>query len=104
MSDAIRLAETTPARNWPAGRRPEWVDERTRVYTGVTVDAAAHEWRELVSHFDGEVTTVYLTANGFDLGHKGPAIHRAEGERACHRRAVREWFRDQYHVEVEFDG
>lgn len=101
MSDGtVALIEATPAKNWPAGRRPEWVDERTRLYTGVSIRAAGRKWHEILTAYDGTFTTAYLTQNGFDLEHHGPAINVVKG--ACHRKAVREFFRDQYQLEVRF--
>ena len=105
MSDetkVVTLTELTPAKNWPSGRRPDWLDERTRLYEGVTINAAAREWHEILVHHDGERTTAYLTANGFDIEYHGPAIHIIKGESACYRKCVREWFRDIYHMEVRF--
>lgn len=99
----VTLTELTPQRNWPTGRKPDYIDERTRLYEGVTIKAAAREWREILVHFDGEITTAYLTANGFDVEYHGPAINAVEGESACYRKCVREWFRDTYHMEVTFE-
>jgi hypothetical protein len=90
----LKLTETTPSKNWPAGKRPEWVDERTRLYTGCTITAAAQEWSQIVVHFDGEATTAYLTHAGFDLDLKGPAIHKLKGETGQYRKVVSEFFRD----------
>lgn len=90
----VRLHETTPRKNWVHRRMPDWVDERTRLYTGVNITAAAQEWNEIVVHFDGEATTAYITHNGFDLALKGPAIHKLKGETGQYRKVVTEFFRD----------
>ena len=90
----VRLHETTPRKNWAHRRMPEWVDERTRLYTGCTITAAAQEWSEIVVHFDGEATTAYITHAGFDLALKGPAIHQLKGETGQYRKVVTEFFRD----------
>lgn len=99
----LTLHETTPRANWPAGRMPEWVDEGTRLYTGFELLVAAHRWREIVVAYDGSDTTAYVTANGFDMGHHGPAIHAVRGKGACYRRVVREWFRAFCSTEVTFE-
>ena len=92
MAKLIRLHETTPRKNWTHRRMPEWVDERTRLYTGCTITAAAQEWSEIIVHFDGEATTAYITHAGFDLDLKGPAIHKLKGETGQYRKVVTEWF------------
>ena len=90
----LRVRENTTAENWPTGRKPEWLDERTRLYTGFRVTACGRDWAEILTAYDGEVTTAYLTQYGFRLDAHGPAIHRIRGKVACHRRVIREWFRD----------
>jgi hypothetical protein len=97
----LKLTETTPSKNWPAGKRPEWVDERTRLYSGFEIAAAGREWHAILTHFDGARTTAYLTQNGFDLGQHGPAVEAVKGSRACHRKCVRKVF-ECYDVEVTF--
>jgi hypothetical protein len=99
----ITLHEITPGKNWPAGKRPDWVDERTRLYTGFIVTVAAREWESIVTAFDGVRTTAYLTAYGFDLEHHGPAVESMAGASACHRKCVKKWFEDSYAVNVSFD-
>lgn len=101
-NDRITLYETLPSKNWPSGRRPEWLDERTRLYTGVTINAAAQQWTEIVTHYDGEATTAYLTRNGFDVRSRGPALEAIGGDKACHRKVIRKWFADTYQKEVDF--
>lgn len=105
MDDAntVTLHEGTPRKNWHGVRMPDWVDEGSRLYTGVTVNAAGREWHEIVVAYDGEATTAYLTANGYDLALHGPAIHTVRGKGACYRRVLREWFRETYHMEVRFE-
>lgn len=98
----VKLHETTPRKNWLHRRMPDWVDERTRLYTGCTITAAAQEWEQIVVHFDGEATTAYITHNGFDLDLKGPAIHKLNGEVGQYRKVVSEWFRDYCKSEVVF--
>lgn len=98
----IAVTETAPRDNWPAGRMPDWVDDETRLYTGFTLCVTAREWPAIIAHFDGKRTTAYLTMGGFDLDRRGPAVHRIEGDRAAFRRAVGEFFRDSYQMEVSF--
>ena len=100
--ELLQVRENTTAKNWPAGRKPEWLDERTRLYTGFRVTSCGREWVEIVTAYDGEATTAYLTAHGFRLDAHGPAIHRIKGKAACHRKVIREWFRDFCKSEVVF--
>lgn len=99
---ALQITETTPARNWPAGRRPEWVDESIRLFTGFRITSCGRDWTEIVTVYGDGATTAYLTAYGFRLDARGPAIHRIKGNVACHRRVIREWFRDYCGKEVTF--
>lgn len=98
----VTLHEWKPRDNWPSGSMPDWVDEGTRLYTGVEIKAAGRTWKEIIVVFDGESTTAYLTKFGFDLVSHGPAIHRAKGKGACYRKVVREWFRAFMGTEVTF--
>lgn len=98
----VLLHEYTAAKNWPAGRRPEWADMGARLYTGLSITAAGREWTELVTVHEGDKTTVYLTQNGFDTEHHGPAVHVVRGTTACHRKAVGEFVRDQLGMGVDF--
>lgn len=100
--DIVTLHELTASKNWTAGRRPEWADTGARLYTGVSINTAGRKWTELVTVHDGTKTTLYLTQNGFDTQAHGPALHVIKGGTACHRKVVREFFRDQYKREVEF--
>jgi len=103
MSGTITLHEALPHANWPSGRMPEWVDEGSRLYTGVTINAAARDWHEILVVFDGKTTMAYLTANGFDMRAHGPAITAINGGHACYRKVLREWFRDFYKMGVTFE-
>lgn len=98
----VTLHEATPVQNWRHVRKPEWVDECSRVYDGMALKVAGHVWRQVLVVFDGERTTAYLTANGFDWRAHGPAIHQIRSKTACYRRVVREWFKDFCHVDVAF--
>lgn len=100
----VTLRELTPARNWGGHKLPDWVDERTRLYTGVTVRCAGQEWAEILAHFDGGATTAYITRCGFDVERHGPAIGRAGGGAAKYRDVVRTWLRETYGMEVTFDA
>lgn len=104
MSEKVwTIRETTPADNWPVGRRPQWVEENSRLYAGFKLRVAGRDWREILTLYDGAgCTTAYVTASGFDPMRPGPALHRIKARTACHRRVIREWFRDFCGVEVEF--
>ena len=78
----VTLHEATPVQNWRHVRKPEWVDECSRVYDGMALKVAGHVWRQVLVVFDGERTTAYLTANGFDWRAQG---HIAYVQRACHQ-------------------
>ena len=100
--EKLELHELTPSKNWPVGRMPEWVDERTRLYSGFKVSVATKDWTQVLAVFDGESTTAYLTANGFDLEGHGPAIESISGKTEQYRKTVRKWFAESYGVEVSF--
>lgn len=68
----------------------------------MSIRAAGQEWTEIVTVFDGGYTTAYLTHFGFDIDRHGPAVHRIKGATACHRKVMRQWFRDTYRREVIF--
>lgn len=100
----LTITELTPRKNWPSGRMPDWVDERTRLYSGFKINAAGRQWTEILAHHDGERTTAYLTADGFRVDGHGPAIHQVDGGTAKYRKVVSEWFRDFADAEVSFAG
>ena len=102
MKDKLTISETTLAKNWPAGRRPEWADDNMRLYSGFVINAAGTKWRDILAVYEDGRTTAYLTRNGFNVTLHGPAIHVMRGKTACYRKVVREWFRDSYGLEVEF--
>ena len=98
----IELHEMHPAKNWPKGRRPEWYDERCRLYYGIVFNNGGHQYRELLAHFDGEKTTLYLTDCGFNVAETGPIAYELPGTRAAYRKAVRELFKSKGHdVRIE---
>ena len=86
----ITLHEHTVASNWRGIRKPEWVDERTRLYSGVTLNRDSVAYNSLLAVFDGSKTTIYLTNNGFNIENAGPAVFEHEGPRAAYRKAVSE--------------
>ena len=86
----INLRESTVASNWRGLRKPEWADERTRLYSGVTLNRDGVSYSEMLAVFDGKKTVVYLTNNGFHADEVGPAVHEHEGKRAAYRKAVSE--------------
>lgn len=90
MTFTVHLHETTPQQNWRGLRKPDWVDEWTRLYSGVTLNRDGVGYHELLAVFDGEKTTLYLTNNGFHADEVGPAVHEHEGNRAAYRKAVSE--------------
>ncbi len=98
----ITLHEMNARQNFPLGI-PDWVDEDTRLYIGFRGIVAAREWTCIITHFDGKKTTAYVTCNGFYIEHHGPAINSYYSDRACHRKVVREWFRDFCGLEVRFE-
>ncbi len=98
----LRIYETTVSKNWPNGRRPALLNDDMRLYTGFAIKVAAHQWSEIVTVHDGRTTTAYVTHEGFDMAHRGPAIHCLRGVTSQHRKAVREWFRDFCGREVDF--
>ena len=99
----LTIHENTVAKNWNPALRPEWVDERTRVYTGFKIRVAARDWRQIVVEYNGKYTTAYVTNAGFDLSRHGPAINNYYSDRACYRKVVREWFRNFCHTDVVFE-
>jgi hypothetical protein len=86
----IVLHEFTVASNWRGLRKPDWVDERTRLYSGVTLTRDGVSYSEMLAAFDGSKTTVYLTNNGFHADEVGPAVYEHEGKRAAYSKAVSE--------------
>lgn len=92
MIGDVTLREASPRTNWRFVPVPEWVDERTRLYTGASVKVDGREWAQLLTHFDGRATTLYVTNDGFRLDRVGPAVEVATGSIACHRKVVRRWF------------
>lgn len=86
----IVLHENTVTSNWRGIRKPEWIDERTRLYSGVTLNRDGVAYDSLLAVFDGEKTTLYLTNGGFRIDEVGPAVYEHEGPMAAYREAVSE--------------
>jgi len=90
LTTSITLHEATVASNWRGLRKPDWADERTRLYSGVTLNRDGVSYSSILAVFDGSKTTLYLTNNGFHADEVGPAVHEHEGNRAAYRKAVSE--------------
>jgi len=98
----MNLHEYTPAENFRYTRnKPEWLDERTRLYTGITFNSNGRQFKELLAHFDGEKTTLYVTDKGFNVSEAYKNIHEINGPCGAYRRCVTEFFRKQG-IEVSF--
>jgi len=97
----IVLHEFTVASNWRGLRKPDWVDERTRLYTGVTLNSDGRKWGELLAHFDGEKTALYVTDEGFNVSEAYKKVHEIDGPRGAYRKCVTEFFR-KHGIEVTF--
>lgn len=97
----ITLHEHTVASNWRGIKRPDWADEWTRLYSGVTLNRDGVSYSEMLAVFDGKKTVVYLTNNGFHADEIGPAAYEHEGKRAAYRKCVTEFLR-KHGIEVTF--
>ena len=98
----LRLYEGKPRMNWPNGRMPDWVDERTRLYTGFTIEQDGETWDCIVTHHNGQRTTAYLTNAAYDLEHKGPEVAHVDGVVARHRKLVADFFATKFEKVVTF--
>ena len=97
----VKVREMTATQNFRHSKKPDWYDEGVRVYSGFEIWARGRAWHEIATRYDGSCTVAYLTRHGFDVTRHGPEIRRTYSEQACHRRLVREFFRE-HGMEVEY--